>query len=52
MGAYMYPWLPVRRLSRFRYDSAAALAELDLPGLFLHSPDDDVVPYALGKRLV
>ncbi|MGE4194089.1 MAG: alpha/beta hydrolase [Pseudodesulfovibrio sp.] len=51
MGAYMYPWLPVRRLSRFRYDSAAALAGLDLPGLFLHSPDDDVVPYALGKRL-
>lgn len=51
MGAYLYPWLPVRRLSRFRYDSAAALAGLHLPGLFLHGPDDDVVPYALGSRL-
>lgn len=51
MGAYLYPWLPVRRLSRYRYDSATALAGLDLPGLFLHGPDDDVVPYALGSRL-
>ena len=51
MGAYLYPWLPVRQLARFSYDSAAALARLDLPGLFLHSQDDDVVPYALGRRL-
>lgn len=51
MGAYMYPWLPVRHLARYSYDSAGALAGLDLPGLFLHSPDDEIVPYALGRRL-
>ncbi|MCJ2165194.1 MULTISPECIES: alpha/beta hydrolase [unclassified Pseudodesulfovibrio] len=51
MGAYIYPWLPVRLLSRYQYDSATELAGLPLPALFLHSPDDDVVPYALGRRL-
>jgi pimeloyl-ACP methyl ester carboxylesterase len=51
MGAYIYPWLPVRLLSRYRYDSTTELSGLHLPALFLHSPDDDVVPYALGRKL-
>lgn len=51
MGAYIYPWLPVRLLSKYRYDSEQALTGLTLPILFAHSPDDDIVPYALGRRL-
>jgi len=51
MGAHFYPWLPVRRLIRHRYDSAAALAGVRVPALFVHSPEDDVVPYALGRAL-
>nr|WP_287411561.1 alpha/beta hydrolase [Pseudodesulfovibrio sp.] len=51
MGAYMYPWLPVRLLARYQYDSATNLTGLNLPVLFLHSPNDDIVPYALGRRL-
>lgn len=51
MGAHMYPWLPVRRLSSFEYDSAAVLAEVRLPALFAHSPVDDIVPYTSGRAL-
>ena len=51
MGAAMYPWFPVRRLVRDRYDSREALAGLRIPALFGHSPDDDVVPFALGRDL-
>lgn len=51
MGAYMYPWLPVRLLARYRYDSVTNLTGLDLPGLFLHSQNDEIIPYALGRRL-
>jgi hypothetical protein len=51
MGALIYPWLPVRRLVRDRYDSREALAGLRIPVLFGHSPDDDVVPFELGRAL-
>ena len=51
MGALLYPWLPVRRLARFRYDSENVLRNVTLPVLFLHSREDDIVPFELGKRL-
>lgn len=51
MGAARYPWLPVHWLVRHRYDSVAALAGVRVPALFLHSPEDDLVPYAMGRRL-
>ncbi|MBU4191464.1 MAG: alpha/beta hydrolase [Proteobacteria bacterium] len=51
MGARLYPWLPVRLLVRDRYDSTRALAGLQTPALFIHSPDDEIVPHALGLAL-
>lgn len=51
MGALLYPWLPVRLLSRFNYDSREALRSVALPALFLHSRDDDIIPFELGRRL-
>lgn len=46
-----YPWLPVRWLLRARYDAAAAVARARCPKLIMHSPQDEVVPFALGERL-
>ncbi|MEZ7197124.1 alpha/beta hydrolase [Pseudodesulfovibrio karagichevae] len=51
MGAARYPWLPVRWLVRHRYDSVRALRGVRVPVLFLHSPEDDLVPYAMGRTL-
>ncbi len=51
MGARMYPWLPVRTLAKYRYDSVTELADIRLPILFGHSSEDDVVPYELGQDL-
>jgi hypothetical protein len=51
MGAARYPWLPVRWLVRHRYDTRRALAHVRVPALFLHSPEDDLVPYAMGRAL-
>ncbi|MDD3313194.1 alpha/beta hydrolase [Pseudodesulfovibrio sp.] len=51
VGARRYPWLPVRRLIRDRFDSAAALAGVHVPALFAHSPTDEVVPFELGRAL-
>jgi len=51
MATRKYPWLPVRWLVRYRYDTMVNLAAVHVPALFLHSPDDDIVPYAFGVRL-
>ncbi|WP_239057921.1 alpha/beta hydrolase [Pseudodesulfovibrio sp. JC047] len=51
MGASMYPWLPVRLLARYAYNSLENLSSLRCPGLFLHSPEDETVPYQLGRTL-
>jgi fermentation-respiration switch protein FrsA (DUF1100 family) len=51
LGARLYPWLPVRQLARIRFDAAARLHDVHCPQLFVHSLDDEVVPYGLGLRL-
>lgn len=51
LGSRLYPWLPVRLLSRIRYDNARKVTRLRLPKLFVHSMDDDVVPFGMGRRL-
>ncbi|QGY39842.1 alpha/beta fold hydrolase [Pseudodesulfovibrio cashew] len=51
MGARLYPWLPVRLLVKYRYDSAKALSGLQVPALFAHAEEDEIVPYALGREL-
>jgi len=47
----LYPWLPVRTFLRQRYDSIAKVGKLGAPLLVIHSPVDDLVPFALGKKL-
>jgi hypothetical protein len=51
LAAGLYPWLPVRLLSRFRYDTAGAMARAECPVLIVHSPEDEIVPYAQGRAL-
>lgn len=51
IAAERYPWLPVRWLLRSKYDSVARVARLRCPLFIAHSPDDDIVPYALGRAL-
>jgi fermentation-respiration switch protein FrsA (DUF1100 family) len=51
VGATVYPWLPVRWLSRTKYASIDKLGGLSVPLLVIHSPDDRLVPFAHGERL-
>ncbi len=51
LGAELYPWLPVRWLSRIQYDNLASLERSRAPLLIAHSPGDEIVPYAHGRRL-
>lgn len=48
----LYPWLPARRLCRFRFDTRHSLAAIRAPKLLVHSRDDEVVPYPHAERLL
>jgi len=50
-GQELYPLLPVRLVSSQRFPSIDRIASVAMPKLFLHSPEDAVIPYAHGRRL-
>lgn len=51
LGAEVYRFLPVRLISRFSYDTRMCLAQVHAPVLVIHSPGDDIIPYAHGQKL-
>ncbi len=51
LGSELYPWLPVRLISRFRYDTLGYLRRYGGAVLVAHSRDDEIVPFAHGERL-
>lgn len=51
VGAHHYPWLPVRWLSRNRFDNLSRVGSLRAPFLAIHSRADEIVPYDLGRAL-
>ena len=51
IGAKQFPFLPVRTLARIRYNSLERLPQIKVPVLIIHSPQDEVIPYAHGQQL-
>jgi fermentation-respiration switch protein FrsA (DUF1100 family) len=51
MGAKLYPFFPVRFLSRFKYDTRKALRSVSCPVLIIHSRDDMTIPLDNGIKL-
>lgn len=51
LATQIYPFLPVRWIARIRYDNLSNLAKVRAPILIAHSPQDEVIPYAHGRRL-
>ena len=51
VGAELYPWFPVRLLSRFKYDTAGYLREVKCPVQVIHSSDDELIKFSHGKQI-
>jgi fermentation-respiration switch protein FrsA (DUF1100 family) len=51
LGAKIYPFLPVRLISRFSYDNLERIVRIKAPVFVAHSRDDDIVPFAHGRAL-
>jgi fermentation-respiration switch protein FrsA (DUF1100 family) len=49
MSRLILPWFPVRLLS-LRFDNLSLLPRVTIPTLFLHSPEDDIIPYAMALK--
>lgn len=47
----VFPWLSRLVVLRFDFDTAARLPAVRCPVLVLHSPDDEIIPYALGEQV-
>ena len=50
-AARLYPWLPVRLLCRFRYPTLEHVRQVRCPVLVAHSPQDELLPFAGGRKL-
>jgi len=50
MAAKIYPFLPVRLLSKFDYPTKEYVAQIRSPKLFIHSKGDELIPFSHGQK--
>lgn len=51
LGAKFFPYLPIRLISRFQYSTIDKVSRINMPKLFIHSPQDEMIPYEHGAAL-
>lgn len=51
LASQLYPFLPVRLLARYHYNTKKNLERISCPVLIIHSPDDEMIPYSHGVDL-
>ncbi len=51
LAAEIYPFLPVRWISRFDYDTRKSLQSVICPVFIAHSPQDEIIPFEHGQQL-
>ncbi len=47
----IFPFLPLRPILRFDYETIDSIAKVGCPVLVIHSPQDDMIPFAHGQEL-
>tara|TARA_Y100000589_G_scaffold311873_1_gene331626 strand:+ start:3315 stop:4148 length:834 start_codon:yes stop_codon:yes gene_type:complete len=51
VGAYHYPYLPISLLTRYTMDNVASVQKIKMPIVISHSPNDEIIPFSLGKKV-
>jgi uncharacterized protein len=51
IGERNYPWMPIRLVMRNPFESILKVRKISSPMLFLHSPNDEIIPIEEGRRL-
>ncbi len=52
LAAEIYPFLPVRWLARFQYNTLESLQSVTCPVFIAHSPDDEIIPFEQSQQLL
>jgi pimeloyl-ACP methyl ester carboxylesterase len=50
IGAELFPWMPVRRWSRIKYDTCSKLPDIRVPVLIMHSRGDELIGFSHGEK--
>ena len=51
IGERDYPWMPIRLVMRNPFESILKVPRIGSPVLFIHSPEDEIIPFDEGRRL-
>ncbi len=51
LAQQLYPFLPIRLISRHDYQTLSKVESLDIPILVIHAPEDGLIPFSHGKTL-
>lgn len=51
MASDIYPFLPVKFLSRFDYNTIDRIKNIKCPILIIHSKNDEIIPYKFGLKI-
>ncbi len=51
IGSELYPYIPVKLVSRFSYNTLDYLEDVNCPVLIVHSMDDELIPVEHGRKL-
>ena len=51
MTPLVMPHFPARWFLRTKFDNLDKIARITVPKLILHASDDEVIPFAMGKKL-
>lgn len=51
MSKRMFPFIPIKYLLKYRFDSIGKISSLSSPILITHSSDDEIIPFEMGQRL-
>ena len=51
MGQRFYPFLPIRWLTHFKYDTIHYVKNISCPVMVAHSKNDEIIPYDEGREI-
>jgi fermentation-respiration switch protein FrsA (DUF1100 family) len=51
LGRKFFPYLPVRLIARYHYSTIDKVNKIGIPKLFIHSPQDEIIPFEHGVSL-
>ncbi len=51
MGQRFYPFLPIRWLTHFKYDTRQYVKNISCPVMVAHSKNDEIIPYDEGREI-